>query len=68
MMTGVPDKRIPFWVAHTYFEDLLEAGVNIYLYEDGFFHSKTLCTDSSIATIGSCNLDGPGAPLPHEVH
>ena len=68
MMTGVPDKRIPFWVAHTYFEDLLEAGVNIYLYEDGFFHSKTLCTDSSIATIGSCNLDVRSFHLDYELN
>lgn len=57
MMTGVPDKRIPFWVAHTYFENLLKAGVNIYQYMAGFLHAKTMVVDDSIATIGSCNMD-----------
>ena len=68
MMTGVPDKRVPFWVAHTYFEDLLRAGVNIYLYEDGFFHAKTLCVDGSIATIGSCNMDVRSFHLDYELN
>ena len=57
MMTGVPDKRIPFWVAHTYFENLLKAGVNIYQYMAGFLHAKTMVVDDSIATVGSCNMD-----------
>ncbi len=68
MMTGVPDKRIPFWVAHTYFEELLEAGVNIYLYEAGFFHAKTLVADATIATIGSCNMDVRSFHLDYEMN
>jgi cardiolipin synthase len=68
MMTGVPDKRIPFWVAHTYFEDLIRAGVRIYLYQAGFFHAKTLVADDSIATIGSCNLDVRSFHLDYELN
>ena len=68
MMTGVPDKRIPFWVAHTFFGELLEAGVNIYLYEAGFFHAKTLVADGSIATIGSCNMDVRSFHLDYELN
>ena len=68
MMTGVPDKRIPFWVAHTYFEELIAAGVNIYLYEAGFFHAKTLVIDDSIATVGSCNLDVRSFHLDYELN
>ena len=68
MMTGVPDKRIPFWVAHTFFGDLLAAGVNIFLYQAGFFHAKTLVVDGSIATIGSCNLDVRSLHLNYELN
>ena len=68
MMTGVPDKRIPFWVAHTFFEELIEAGVNIYLYRAGFFHAKTLVADDSIASIGSCNLDVRSFHLDYELN
>ncbi len=57
MMTGIPDKRIPFWAAHTYFHDLLEAGVKIYMYTGGFFHTKMVAVDDMIVTTGSCNMD-----------
>lgn len=68
MMTGRPDKRIPFWVAHTYFEDLINAGVNIYLYEEGFLHAKVLIVDEIISTVGSCNMDTRSFHLDYEVN
>ncbi len=68
MMTGIPDKRIPFWVAQTYFEELLESGVNIYLYQRGFLHSKTLVADGTIATVGSCNMDVRSFNLDYELN
>jgi cardiolipin synthase len=57
MMTGVPDKKVPYWAAWTYFRRLLKAGVKIYLYEAGFLHSKTLTADSQITAIGTMNMD-----------
>jgi cardiolipin synthase len=68
MMTGVPDKHIPFWVAHTYFEELVSAGVNLYLYRGGFFHPKTMVIDGTIATVGSCNMDVRSFNLDYEVN
>ena len=47
MMTGVPDKKVPFWAAWTYFRRLLKAGVHVYLYEAGFLHAKTIVIDSA---------------------
>jgi len=57
MMTGVPDKKVPFWAAWTYFRPLLKAGVKVYLYEAGFLHSKTLTADGQITAIGTMNMD-----------
>ena len=57
MMTGKPDKKVPWWAAWTYFRPLLKAGVHIYLYEAGFLHSKTIAIDSKIAAIGTMNMD-----------
>ena len=57
MMTGIPDKRPPFWAAETYFETLLESGVRIYQYKKGFLHSKYLVVDREISTVGTCNMD-----------
>ncbi len=36
---------------------LIENGANIYIYENGFMHAKTLVVDDEVATIGSCNFD-----------
>ncbi len=68
MITGVPDKLIPFWVAHTYWDSLLSAGVNIYLYESGFLHAKMVIADEKIATIGTCNMDIRSFHLDYELN
>ncbi len=57
MMTGVPDKRIPFWAAFTYFPKVLAAGVRVYQYMTGFFHAKALAIDSKFCAIGTTNID-----------
>ena len=41
----------------SYFQDFLEAGVKIYLYPDGFLHSKMMLSDDELTTIGTANLD-----------
>jgi len=68
MITGHPDKKVPFWVAHTYFDSLISAGVNIYLYKKGFLHSKVLIVDDTISTVGSCNMDIRSFHLDYEVN
>lgn len=68
MITGHPDKKIPFWVAGTYFDSLIAAGVNIYLYKKGFLHSKVLIVDDTISTVGSCNMDIRSFHLDYEVN
>jgi cardiolipin synthase len=36
---------------------LLQAGVRIFQYEAGFFHSKTITVDSSFGAVGTMNMD-----------
>ncbi|MDR1582295.1 MAG: cardiolipin synthase [Prevotellaceae bacterium] len=43
--------------SHSYFEDLLKAGMRIYKIQDRFIHAKTLVADDYISVVGSCNLD-----------
>jgi cardiolipin synthase len=57
MMTGMADKRIAFWAAETFFGQMVDAGVRIYRYTDGFMHAKTMTIDGQIAVIGTMNLD-----------
>lgn len=68
MMTGIPDKRIPYWAAETYFERILKAGGRIYRYQRGFLHCKTISVDQSIASVGTCNMDVRSFELDYEVN
>jgi cardiolipin synthase A/B len=41
----------------TYAVDMARAGVKVLLYQGAYFHSKTVCVDSAICSIGSANMD-----------
>jgi cardiolipin synthase A/B len=57
MMAGVHDKKLPWWAAFTYIDDLLQAGGTAYHYQAGFFHPKTMTIDGAVAIIGTANFD-----------
>jgi len=48
---------IAYRAGMTYAKDLVEAGVKIMLYQGAYFHSKTVCVDSIMCSIGSANMD-----------
>jgi len=68
MLTGIADKRIPYWAAFTYLKNLLEAGVKIYHYKKGFLHAKTVNVDSSFCSIGTANMDIRSFHLNYELN
>lgn len=41
----------------TYAADMARAGVHVFLYSGAYFHSKTVCVDSILCSIGSANMD-----------
>lgn len=57
MMPHIPDKQYAFWLARTYYNELLEAGVKIYEFEPGFVHTKSIVSDDEKAVVGSINMD-----------
>jgi len=57
ILPGKSDSTVVYWSSLSYVAELLEAGINIYLYQDGFNHSKIMMIDSSIAMVGSANMD-----------
>ena len=60
--------QIPYRAANTYFQDMAEAGVRIYLYNGGYFHAKTVNMDSQVCSIGSCNMDIRSYNLNYEIN
>ncbi len=67
MMTGVPDKKIAWWAAFTYIDNLVEAGGRVFQYDAGFFHPKTMTIDGQVAIIGTTNYDIRSFSLHDEV-
>lgn len=57
IIPGNPDRTFLKWVANSYVESLIEAGVRVYYYNNGFVHAKVLEIDSEVASIGSANMD-----------
>jgi cardiolipin synthase len=51
------DARFSKWCSFSFVQKLLETGVRVYFYQNGFIHSKILIVDSSMVTIGSTNID-----------
>ena len=58
MLSARPSgNRLPDWASNTYIEDIVAAGVRVFLYEKGYLHAKTISIDSEICSIGSANID-----------
>lgn len=51
------DSNLVFYASHSYYDELLSAGVKIYEREDALLHAKTALIDGVWSTIGSSNLD-----------
>lgn len=65
---GISDSRLVNAAAWSYFDDLLRAGVEIYLYRKGFIHVKTLVVDGQISIVGTANMDFRSFDLNFEVN
>ena len=54
------------WASHSYFEELLAAGVRIYEYRPTFMHAKHVVVDSAWVVVGSANMDVQSKELNEE--
>jgi cardiolipin synthase len=57
MIPAKTDARLVEWASKSYLEEILEAGVKVLLYQEGFNHSKLLVSDDMLSTCGSTNID-----------
>lgn len=51
------DARFVGQASRSFYEEVMEAGVRIFLYQDGFNHSKLLVSDDNLCSCGSVNID-----------
>ncbi len=68
ILPGKPDHKIVYWASQSYFEELMDAGIEIYLYNPGFIHAKIISVDGEVASLGSANLDMRSFQLNFEVN
>jgi cardiolipin synthase len=57
VVSRTADQILVCQAQHSYYEELLQAGVRVHLYREHLLHAKHLTFDDQIAIIGSSNLD-----------
>jgi len=62
------DQKLVGAAGRSYFDDLLDMGATLYLYNEGLLHAKTMCIDDSISFIGSSNFDIRSFALNFEIN
>lgn len=68
MVPANSDTLVALKGMQSYFTELLEAGVQIYVYQTGFMHAKTMVSDDIVSTVGSTNMDYRSFELNFEVN
>lgn len=68
MIPCKPDHPFVYWATFSYAAELLNSGVKIYTYQNGFIHSKVMMIDDEICSVGSANMDYRSFALNFEVN
>ncbi|WP_294225420.1 cardiolipin synthase [uncultured Shimia sp.] len=51
------DHKMVWLAAFAYFDEVREAGAQIWRYTDGFMHQKAVLVDDTLAAVGTTNMD-----------
>ena len=60
--------NVPSWAGNTFILDVMKAGVQVFLYEKGYLHAKTISVDSEVCSIGSANIDIRSFSINYEIN
>ncbi|WCT13861.1 cardiolipin synthase [Mucilaginibacter jinjuensis] len=62
------DSKLVNAAARSYYREIVNAGVEVYLYKKGFVHAKTIVADGQLAIVGTANMDHRSFELNFEVN
>ncbi len=68
MIPNKPDHPLVYWATYSYVGQMLRAGARIFIYDNGFLHTKMIVTDNKASTVGTANIDVRSFKLNFEVN
>lgn len=68
MIPNKPDHMFVYWATYSNVGKLLKAGAKVYIYENGFIHSKQIVVDDEVSTVGTANIDVRSFKLNFEIN
>lgn len=68
MIPNKPDHPFIYQATLSYVEELMNMGAEIYIYDKGFLHAKTIVVDEEIFSVGTANFDIRSFRLNFEVN
>lgn len=68
MIPCMPDHMFVYWATYSYVGELLRSGARVFIYDNGFLHSKTIVVDGEVASVGSTNFDNRSFRLNFETN
>lgn len=68
MIPNKPDHIFVYWATLSSVGELLNEGAEIYLYQNGFLHAKTIVVDGKLSSVGTANIDVRSFRLNFEVN
>lgn len=68
MIPNKPDHLFVYWATYSNVGLLLKAGAKVYIYENGFLHTKQIVVDDEVSTVGTANIDVRSFKLNFEIN
>ena len=57
MIPNKPDHMFVYWATLSSIGELLNEGAEVYIYQNGFLHAKTIVVDEKLSSVGTANID-----------
>lgn len=68
MIPCKPDHPFVYRATEYFAKDILSYGARVFIYQDGFLHSKVLIVDEEISSVGTANMDVRSFRLNFEIN
>jgi cardiolipin synthase len=68
LLPAKSDSTVAYWNSLSYVSEIMEAGIEVFLFKKGFNHSKLLMVDGIFSSVGTANFDNRSFDLNFEVN